>query len=228
MTAYFDCYAKRYGEVLQRSLNATGENQEYFAKKRVEITRDLLADCSAVTSSVVDFGCGLGTAVPHLMQNLKPESIVGVDVSREILKEARFRNESKQVSFAHLDDFKGSADLVFCNGVFHHIAPIERVGALQFIRKILGNCGYFAFWENNPLNPGTRYVMSRCEFDRDAVVINPKEARALLEKTGFEIVRSRSAFFFPRSLAWLRRLEKPLGSTLLGGQYLLLARQPQT
>ena len=44
MTAYFDGYAKRYGEVLQRSLNATGENQEYFAKKRVEITRDLLTD----------------------------------------------------------------------------------------------------------------------------------------------------------------------------------------
>jgi SAM-dependent methyltransferase len=224
MKAYFDSYAQRYGEVLQRSLNATGENQEYFAKRRVEITRDLLSGCSAVTSTAVDFGCGLGTAVPHLMQELRPESIVGVDVSQEILKEARLRNESKQVSFAQVDEFNGKADLVFCNGVFHHIAPAERGRAFQFVRHVLGNGGYFAFWENNPLNPGTRYVMSRCEFDRDAVVISPKEARRLLEEHGFEIVRARSAFFFPRFLAWMRALEKPLAWTLLGGQYLLLAR----
>jgi SAM-dependent methyltransferase len=223
MTAYFDGYAQKYGEVLQRSLNATGENQEYFARRRVEITRDLLAERHAAISTAVDFGCGLGTAAPHLVQHLRPEFVVGVDVSRDILKEATSRNDSARVSFAHVDDFSGRADLVFCNGVFHHITPVERRGALKFIRNVLGNGGYFAFWENNPLNPGTRYVMSRCEFDRDAIVINPKEARTLLEANGFEIVRSRSAFFFPRSLAWMRGLEKPLASTLLGGQYLLLS-----
>jgi SAM-dependent methyltransferase len=223
MKAYFDGYAQRYSEVLQRSLNATGEDQQYFAKRRVEITRDLLAERQASIDKVVDFGCGLGTAAPHLLQHLKPRSIVGVDVSREILKEAKARNESAQVSFAHVEDFNEGADLVFCNGVFHHIAPVKRREALEFVRHVLGNGGYFAFWENNPLNPGTRYVMSRCEFDRDAVVISPKEARTLLEEDGFEIVRSRSAFFFPRSLAWMRGLEKPLASTLLGGQYLLLS-----
>jgi hypothetical protein len=66
--------------------------------------------------------------------------------------------------------------------------------------------------------------MSRCEFDRDAVVISSGEARTLLEANGFEIVRTSSAFFFPRSLSWLRGLEKPLAPTLLGGQYLLLAK----
>jgi SAM-dependent methyltransferase len=223
MTAYFDGYAQRYGEVLQRSLNATGENQEYFARRRVEISRDLLTEGHASISRVVDFGCGLGTAASHLMQYLKPESIVGMDVSREILKEASCRNTSERVSFAHTDDFNGSADLVFCNGVFHHIAPVERRGALELIRKILRNGGYFALWENNPLNPGTRYVMSRCEFDRDAVMISPGGARRLLEANGFEVVQATSAFFFPRLLAWMRGFEKPLASTLLGGQYLLLA-----
>ena len=224
MTAYFDGYAQKYEEVLQKSLNATGENQEYFARRRVEITRDLLAERHAAICRIVDFGCGLGTAAPLLVQHLKPESVVGVDVSRDILKEAASRNDSARVSFAHVDDFSGRADLVFCNGVFHHIAPVERREALRSIRNILGKGGYFALWENNPLNPGTRYVMSRCEFDRDAVVITPKEARTLLEANGFEIVRSISAFFFPRSLAWMRGLEKPLASTLLGGQYLLLSK----
>jgi predicted TPR repeat methyltransferase len=225
MTSYFDRYAKRYEDVLQKSLNATGENQEYFARRRVEITRDFLREDRALISKVVDFGCGLGTSASHLMQHLKPESIVGLDVSRETLKEAVARNASESVSFAHVDDFTGSADLVFCNGVFHHIAPLERRRALEIIGKILGSGGHFAFWENNPMNLGTRYVMSRCEFDRDAVVISPGQARTLLEASGFEIVRSSSAFFFPRSLSWLRGLEKPLAPTLLGGQYLLLARR---
>ncbi|MBV9107367.1 MAG: methyltransferase domain-containing protein [Verrucomicrobia bacterium] len=224
MTAYFDGYAQKYGEVLNKSLKATGENQEYFARRRVEITGNLLAQRQATIARVVDFGCGLGTSAPHLAQHLQPKCIVGVDISREILKEAKFRNKLARVSFAHVEDFNGRADLVFCNGVFHHIAPAERRGALEVIRRILGNGGYLAFWENNPLNLGTRYIMSRCEFDRDAVVISPDEARVLLEANGFEIAQTRSAFFFPRLLAWMRGLEKSLASTLLGGQYLLLAR----
>jgi SAM-dependent methyltransferase len=224
MTAYFDGFAQKYGEVLQRSLVATGENQEYFARRRVEITRGFLAECHAAVSRIVDFGCGLGTSAPYLMELLEPKSVVGVDVSREILKEAKARNEVACVSFAHVDDFRGGAELVFCNGVFHHIAPIDRSAAVDFVRNVLGDGGYFAFWENNPLNPGTRYVMSRCEFDRDAIMITPQKARRLLNANGFEIIKATSAFFFPRSLAWMRGLEKLFAPTMLGGQYLLLSK----
>jgi SAM-dependent methyltransferase len=224
MNAYFDGYARKYGEVLQKSLVATGENQDYFARRRVEITRGLLLECHTAASRILDFGCGLGTSAPYLVELLKPKFVVGVDVSREILKEAKSRNEAASVSFAHVDDFSGRAELVFCNGVFHHIAPDDRNRAFEFVRNVLGDGGYFAFWENNPLNPGTRYVMSRCEFDRDAIVITPQKARTLLNANGFEIVKATSAFFFPRSLAWMRGLEKLFAPTMLGGQYLLLSK----
>ena len=92
MTAYFDRYAQRYEDVLQKSLNATGENQEYFARRRVEITREFLRWVSI--SKVVDFGCGLGASASHLMYHLKPQSVVGLDVSRETLKEAVSRHAS--------------------------------------------------------------------------------------------------------------------------------------
>jgi SAM-dependent methyltransferase len=222
MTAYFDDYARKYGEVLQRGLNATGENQEYFARLRVEITHKLLEERDVRPATVVDFGCGLGTSLPYLALEFNAKSVVGVDVSRAILGEAAARNKSVEISFAHIDEFRGQADLVFCNGVFHHIDPAERARTLGLIRRILNAGGHFAFWENNPLNPGTRYVMSKVEFDRDAVVISPSEARSLLERNGFEIVWMRSAFFFPRALAWMRGLEKPLAFTPLGGQYLVL------
>jgi hypothetical protein len=44
---YFDDYAWNYQELLKKSLSATGENPEYFARKRVCITREHLAPHSA-------------------------------------------------------------------------------------------------------------------------------------------------------------------------------------
>src|SRR5262245_46421534 len=40
--------------------------------------------------------------------------------------------------------------------------------------------GLFAFWENNPWNPGTRYIMAQCEFDRDAMMLSTGQAERLL------------------------------------------------
>jgi hypothetical protein len=83
----------------------------------------------------------------------------------------------------------------------------------------------FAFWENNPWNPGTRYVMRRVPFDRDAVTLSPPEARRWLRSAGFEILRTDFLFIFPRPLRWLRRLEPILSRAPLGGQYQVLCRK---
>ena len=56
-------------------------------------------------------------------------------------------------------------DLVFCNGVFHHILPQGRGAVLDYVKSCLKPGGLFALWENNPWNPGTRYVMNRVSFD---------------------------------------------------------------
>ncbi len=84
--------------------------------------------------------------------------------------------------------------------------------------------GVFAFFENNPWNPGTRYIMSRVDFDRDAITITPREARRLLEDHGFCPIRFASLFYFPSSLAFLRPLERWLKSLPFGGQYLHICK----
>src|SRR5437870_1900508 len=56
---------------------------------------------------------------------------------------------------------EASFDLCYCNGVFHHIPPHERLGAARLIFRSLARGGHFALFENNPLNPGTRMVMRR-------------------------------------------------------------------
>jgi SAM-dependent methyltransferase len=119
-------------------------------------------------------------------------------------------------------------DLVYCNGVFHHIPPVERAGAVNYILRCLRPGGIFALWENNPWNPGTQYVMHRCDFDRDAVKISPPGAVRMLRSGGFEILRTDYRFFFPRTLSWLRSLEPALAKVPVGGQYQVLARKRQS
>jgi hypothetical protein len=85
--------------------------------------------------------------------------------------------------------------------------------------------GMFALWENNPWNPGTRYIMSRVPFDKDAITMTPPETRRLLRNAGFEIVRTDFLFLFPHLLRALRPLERVLAPLPLGGQYLVLARK---
>ena len=112
--------------------------------------------------------------------------------------------------------------------MFHHILPHERTAAVDYIYRALRPGGLFAFWENNPWNPGTRYVMSRIPFDRDAITLTPPEARHLLRASGFEILRTDFLFIFPRMLNWLRCIEPFLARLPLGTQYQILCRRPPT
>ena len=225
MSERFDDFAENYSEVLQASLAATGESVEYFMRRRIEITEQHLTRLGAAINEIMDFGCGAGLATSCLLETLRAKHVVGVDVSRKILAEAARRNPGGRVNFIHPGDFACSVDLVFCNGVFHHIEPAQRATSLLFIRNALKIGGLFAFWENNPWNPGTRYVMSRCDFDADAKTLSPRDAQRLLRENGFKMVMMTSAFFFPRVLTIFRKFEHCLSPTLLGGQYLILCRK---
>ncbi len=129
--------------------------------------------------------------------------------------------------FERFTDYVPAADidLIYSNGVFHHIPPQQRPGALDFMWRALRPGGIFALWENNPWNPGTRYVMSRIPFDRDAVILSAPEACRMLRASKFEVRRVDFLFIFPRMLSWLRPLERPLSHLPLGAQYQVLARK---
>lgn len=117
------------------------------------------------------------------------------------------------------------ADLAFCNGVFHHIPPADRAEAAASVWRALRPGGVFAFFENNPWNPGTLYVMSRCAFDRNAITLSPAEGRLLLQGAGFRVLAVESLFYFPRALGMLRPLENRLRRMPLGAQYVVLGQK---
>ena len=225
MEPAFDGCADRYEEELAQGLSVTGEGMDYFARERLRWVRRLVERDRVEVTRVLDFGCGVGRATPYLFDTLGARDVVGVDVSTRSLERAREQYGSPHAHFVSPGEIDGQFDLAFTNGVFHHIPPAQREAAVRFVHDALRPGGVFAFWENNPWNPGTRYIMSRVSFDADAITLPPPEARALLRGAGFRVVGTSSRFYFPRSLAALRPLESVLGRLPLGGQYLVWCRR---
>jgi SAM-dependent methyltransferase len=223
----FDRFALDYDAALNEGLAATGESKEFFARRRVEQLRDRLDELHVRPRSVMDFGCGTGSTTGILREVLEPETVFGVDVSEDSLRVARERHSDPGLTFLTPDGWPVGleVDLVYCNGVFHHIEPRDRPACLRFIRQALRASGIFALWENNPWNPGTRLVMSRIPFDRDAHLMTSGQAVELLAEQGFDPLRLDYAFIFPRTLRALRPLEKRLSAWPIGGQYQVLTRR---
>jgi len=226
---HFDDYAKHYDAALHRGLAATGETKDYFARGRIEWVGRCLRELSFQPARIMDFGCGDGSSSELLLSLAGAQSLSGVDTSGKSLELASRLHGSPGTSFRLIDNNvpREEFDLVYCNGVFHHIPLADRVSAAQYIWQSLRPGGMFAFWENNPRNPGSRYVMWKIPFDRDAIPLWPRQATKLVQSAGFEIVRRNSLFYFPQILKSLRWMEPHLAPLLFGGQYLLLCRKPE-
>ena len=221
----FDEFAGGYDEALHRGVSISGENKDYFARGRIDWLRRCLP--GARPKKVLDYGCGTGGSAPVLREVFGAGTVLGVDTSSAAIAAAQ-GSASEGLRFCSMDDFErtGDFDLADCNGVFHHVPPAERLAAVRCVHDALRPGGWFAFWENNPWNPGTQFVMSRIAFDRDAIKVSPLEARRLLRDGGFQVEDLHFLFIFPNLLRALRPLEAPLSRLPLGAQYQVLCRKP--
>jgi SAM-dependent methyltransferase len=223
----FDQFADEYERALERGISVSGETMDFFARGRVSWLARCLTNLAFQPMHILDFGCGTGGATSFLLRLPYVRSVCGVDVSPRSLVRARKLHNPDRTKFLLCEEMTldGSKDLAFSNGVFHHIPVDERAGAVAFVWRTLRPGGLFALWENNPWNPGTRYVMSRIPFDRDAITLSGLEASRLLQSGGFEVLRTDFLFVFPHALRWFRGLEPALSRLPLGAQYQVLARK---
>lgn len=224
----FDSYAQNYDQALQQGLSVSGEAKEYFAEGRVAFLQKCLTKFKYQPQRVLDFGCGTGTSVPILHAIPGVTFAQGIDLSTESITQAEKMHGHANRRFCTLADYQpdGSFDLVFCNGVFHHIPLDQRAKAIEMVYQSLKPGGIFALWENNPWNPATRYVMSRIPFDKDAITLTPPESRKITQTGGFTILRTDFLFIFPRLLKWFRPVEQLVSSWPAGTQYQVLCRKP--
>lgn len=215
-----------YEAMLNAGLRYTGETKDYYLEGRL---RDLAGALGASfrPARILDFGCGIGDGCARLAALYPEAEVVGVDTALEAVAYARRTRGSERVRFAAVSELAGydHFDLCYANGVLHHVRPEDRPEALGSIRGALRRGGLFALFENNPWNPGTRFVMSRIPFDRGARPFDARAARGMLRSAGFRTVGpSRYLFYFPRALAFFRPIEPFLVRLPLGAQYWVLAR----
>lgn len=224
----FDSYADDYDQQLGHGLSATGEEKDYFANGRIALLGSRLQEAGETVHTVLDFGCGTGGAAPIFFDHLGCHAYVGVDESARSVSVAADALTDLNTRFDTVASFQptGDIDVAYANGVFHHIEPDDRVQAASLVYSALRPGGYFALWDNNPWNPGARYVMSKIPFDRDAQMLSAGVAARVLTEAGFDIVTTDYMFIFPAFLSALRFMERSLSKVPLGGQYQVLARKP--
>ncbi|MGA2715458.1 MAG: class I SAM-dependent methyltransferase [Bryobacteraceae bacterium] len=220
--------SEQYEEMLRMGVSLSGEDPSYFMGARVDDLRRNLPRAWN-PSRILDFGCGTGETAAHLAKTFPGSTVVGVDTSENALELAKQRHGTPGIRFTVLESLEDEApfDLCYVNGVFHHIEPPERPAAVRAIFKSLAPGGHFALFENNPWNPGTRMVMRRIPFDRDAVTLSHLETRTLLRQGGFKISGStRFLFYFPRFIRFMRIIEPALTGLPLGAQYYVTGVKP--
>jgi len=218
----FDDYAEQYDRLLREDTSFFSSSEAYFAKYKV----DLMAhQINWPISRLLEYGCGTGRNIPFLKQAFPNAEIVGLDISAASLEVARRNNAG--IKFVQEDKWEeplGQFDLVFVAGVFHHVPFKLHLTVAGTLWKYLFPSSFLFVFEHNPYNPVTRHIVNHCPYDKDAVLVKPKELQDVLVRSGFAIERKEYCLFFPPRFSLLNQLEKKLGWVPLGGQYWIQAR----
>lgn len=218
----FDEFAKDYRSLHTANVKMTGADSFYFVEQKVLTLRD---NEVGENLQVLDFGCGDGVTELYVQKHLPGWMVEGIDISADSIKEAR----EKKITNTNFQLFNGteipfpnnSFEVVFVAAVFHHINFSLHEKIVKEIYRVLKPGGRLYFFEHNPINPFTQYLVKTCDFDKDAQLLSFTYSRRLFKKACFISVKMKFILFFPRKgiLSKLIGLENALNWLPLGGQY---------
>ncbi len=186
-----------YAPVGSTSLRA-GRRNDWFigAAKRLGARR------------ILELGCGTGEAAAQVAAGIAAE-VVAVDISDAFLERARAAHAADNLRFEKFDLLGedplqlGRFDLVFGNGILHHLVK-QLDAVLRALRTCCNPGGGMAFIEPNFLNPycalifGTRFGRRWARLEPDEMAFTPAELRLALAGAGWrEVAVATRDFLLP-------------------------------
>ena len=218
----FDAFADNYEQKFQDALGVFAEESNYFARYKIDLLAHLVGNSEI--KSILDYGSGIGAAIPHLRNSFPDSQIWATDISLTSLHNLRQRFEyTETVPLSELP--KQYFDLIFVSCVFHHIPEESQQEAMDLLFETLSPTGQLCIFEHNPYNPVTRRIVSNCEFDKGVILLSRKSVRELVETSKrYRITKSGYCLFFPSFLKKLSFIEKFLRRLPLGGQHFVLLK----
>jgi SAM-dependent methyltransferase len=179
-----------------------GYNQVFAAvgstPLRAERRHAWFAAEAAGAGRVLELGCGLGDAAAYVAAHSEAE-VVAVDLSEAFLEEARARHPLPNLRFERCDLFEdgwqrlGAFDLVFGNGILHHLVP--RLGEVLARLREMAPEGRLAFIEPNLLNPYCAFIFGTgpgrrwAKLEPQEMAFTPQGLRRALAGAGWRDIR---------------------------------------
>ena len=217
----FDDYVDTYQKEIQSSIGFIGQDVDFFlrlkANKLIELADKYLTDANI---TVLDIGSGVGLMDRCLTNKFR--NLSGVDVEGGVVQKAKEHNPSvnyKLYDGNSLPFPDNSMDLVFAVNVMHHVAPANWNNFVKEMHRVAKKGGLAVVFEHNPYNPLTRLAVSRCEFDRDAVLLKKNKLKELFISSGFEIAEHSYIIFFPFKGKFFRSVEQAVSWLPFGAQH---------
>ena len=147
---------------------------------------------------ILELGCGSGEAAAYVAAGSGAE-VLAVDISEKFLDMAIAAHSLPNLSFKKLDLLNddlgrfGRFDLVFGNGILHHLV-VQLNDVLRALHSLISSDGGLAFIEPNFLNPycafifGTRVGRRFARLEPDEMAFTPGELRRAFPATGWRDV----------------------------------------
>jgi 2-polyprenyl-3-methyl-5-hydroxy-6-metoxy-1,4-benzoquinol methylase len=219
--AEFDIVAANYRQMVDESVGITGENSDYFAAYKANYITRRVASRHA-SGKILDYGCGVGLLARHLKRCLPGMQLDGFDVSETSLEQIEPGLRSQGIFTSSLEKLGRDYDVIVLANVLHHVKPEERRALIEEAVSRLAPGGKMVIVEHNPLNPLTRWAVSRCPFDEGVTLLPANEVRSLCTDP-LRFSQTDYIVFFPQWLSWVRPFERFLGWCPAGAQHATVA-----
>jgi ubiquinone/menaquinone biosynthesis C-methylase UbiE len=232
--AEFDQYARDYFEEMSHPLrNLIDPKGHYFIELKARILEKVSERYFKDRHDIrlVDVGTGQGLFEKFLSPSYP--NILAVDLSFEMLKVAKITNELcsptsayLQANAFHLPFENGKADLVFMSCVLHHLEKDEIELTLSELARVCSPQGCIVFFEHNPFNIFTQWVINTTPLDRNAHLVTYKQLTRKAENAGIHIIDRQFFLYGTRKIDTLiNRCLPGLANLPLGGQFALIGRK---